>query len=227
MKKKGEKNRKNPLKKYHYKMRKLNYPNIHPIKTTGIEEKLSGKQIHCFFVGTFYKEIRNPEYMFRLFSDLRMGNIMLHVVGASGWEYCDDGEEISDRIKFHGKCPAEEAFQYMKNADVLVSLNNTVTNQMPGKIFDYISTGKPIINICKIPKCPTLKILERYPLVLNILEGEGEWTEIVNRVIHFCSENWGKSLSYDEVEKLYHDYTIENVGRKFEDMLKAVYQSKE
>ena len=92
---------------------------------------------------------------------------------------------------------------------------------MPSKILDYISSGKPILNICKIRNCPTLPLMERYPMGLTIFEDEGISDLVSERVKEFCLQNKGKQVPYEQIEKLYPECTIEYVGKQFDDTIQA------
>ena len=92
-----------------------------------------------------------------------------------------------------------------------MNIGNAVDNQMPSKIFEYISTGKPIINIFKSTDCPTLKYLGRYPLVLNIHEAEirKDPAGCVSRVQAFCRGHRGERVPAEETKRLYAANTFE------------------
>jgi hypothetical protein len=61
---------------------------------------------------------------------------------------------------------------------------------MPSKTLEYINAGKPIVNFHKLPDCPTLHYTRRYPLCLNIFEGDAPDPEAF---IRFCLQNRGKT----------------------------------
>ena len=63
---------------------------------------------------------------------------------------------------------SSEATSIRNNADFLINIDNTNMTQVPSKLFEYISTGKPIINFYFNDKSPSLVYLQRYPLCLNI-----------------------------------------------------------
>ena len=210
-------------KKYIKKIRIIEYPNVRELKYIKAKEKIhfpKGK-INCCFVGNFYTQIRNPKFLFEVFSLLKDSNIVLHIIGDMYEGNLDDYRDlIGKNIILYGKKTLQTALDAMMQADILVSLNNTISNQVPGKIFDYISTGKPIINICKRPDCPSLKYMERYPIGLNIIERDDK-VEVVKKIEIFCKENVGKKICFSVIKKLYRKNLLEEVGKKFEDLLKS------
>lgn len=214
-------------KKYIKKIHIIEYPNVRELKNIKAKENVhfpKGK-INCCFVGNFYTQIRNPRFLFEVFSLLKDSNIVLHIIGDMYEGSLDDYRDfIGENIILYGKKPLQTAVSAMKQADILVSLNNTISNQVPGKIFDYISTGKPIINICKRPDCPTLKYMEKYPIGLNIIEyplginiieGDNE-TEVSGKIQEFCKKNKGEQVDFSAIKELYKENTIEEAGKQFE-----------
>ena len=98
------------------------------------------------------------------------------------------------------------------DADFLLNIGNTVTNQLPSKVLEYISSGKPIINIYKSEMCPTLNLLENYD-ALNIYEKEDLENSFKNLNKFLISKH--DNLSFEEIKKIYKEYTPEFVARQF------------
>lgn len=213
-----EENLTNNLRKYIGKFKTVEYPNVRELSNSKSKNKisfLSGK-INCCFVGNFYSQIRNPKYLFEVFSSLKDTDIVLHIIGDMYDGKLEDFKSYTaNNIIFHGRKSLETAIDCMRRADILVSINNTIANQVPGKIFDYISTGKPIINICKRQDCPSLKYMRKYPLGINIIEGDNK-TEVSGKIQEFCEKNKGEQIDFSVIKELYKENTIEEVGKQFE-----------
>lgn len=124
--------------------------------------------IKCLFAGNIYNGIRDPLYTLELFGSLENDNIELHLLG-------DCQTEIPKELKkpnifFHNRVSISEVGKQMQEASILVNIGNKMTNQMPSKLVDYISTGKPIVNVYKNDACPSIPFLDSYDYVLNIKE---------------------------------------------------------
>lgn len=207
----------------------LNYPNI-------VERKLSNqannsiinsfdkKKINLCFIGTFYSDIRNPKFLLELMNKLRDTDIVLHILGRMGDCSVMIDEYTSNRsnVIYHGVVPPSVADDVMLQADILVHVGNVVDSLMPSKILDYISSGKPILNLCKIPTCPTLPLMERYPLGMTIYEYEDLTSDIISQIVAFCIDNRCKQLAFDTIHELYYDSTIEYVGEQFNRVIESV-----
>lgn len=197
---------------YHKKTTEIFIPML---KKFDIEksEKKSSKTTLCY-CGGFYKDIRNPERMLKILSGLDetveikwLGHGCEDIVKKELASFKNASFEIMGRVP-HKKCVKE-----MVEADLLINLGNTVSNQMPSKIFEYIGMGKPIINFYFNDRDMCLPILEKYPLGLNINLNNSSKKDIDN-LSKFIKENKGKQLSYEEATKNLEDYKIENVAEK-------------
>ncbi|WP_300692495.1 glycosyltransferase [uncultured Oscillibacter sp.] len=190
----------------------VDFPTLAPPEGTGRAAFAEEGAVHCAFVGRFYPDIRTPDFLFELFRRLEGTGIVLHIVGNSVHEERAYRPGLPSNIRLHGQVPTGEAAAFMNAADVLVSVGNSIDDQTPSKIVEYIARGKPILNICKLPNCPTLRYTEKYPLALNIQEADGLAPETVERVRAFCRDR--RTLSFEQVRALYPECTPEYVGRQ-------------
>lgn len=218
----------------------VQFPNVRPITVSGERLVVSGKgKVNLLFVGKFYADIRNPQYLFDMIEKLEGMEIVLHIVGpinSSGFDKEFIEKYFTNKIKnirYHGVVSPIEADALLTQADLLVHVGNSIDTAMPSKILDYISSGKPILNICKIRTCPTIPLMERYPLGLTIFEPSVVSDQesvissqqsvisdlLVEQVKDFCMKNKGKQIPYEEIEKLYPECTIEYVGRQFDETI--------
>lgn len=106
-------------------------------------------------------------------------------------------------ICYRGFVGSDEVSKAISEADILLSIGNSDITQMPSKIFEYMSYGKPIIHIAKFPNDPVLDILKKYPLSLCLVESEGSQTDKVNQIIRFAGSCTDKVVSFDDVAKCF------------------------
>lgn len=171
----------------------------------------NGKK-RVMFLGSFYKNVRSPDYMFEIFEDLlKSDSIVLELVGVTSEILNESKKKLP--IKCHGKKSIAECKKLMQEADILINIGNRINNQVPSKIFEYISTGKPIINICAVEDCPTLKYLDKYPLALNIVEDKSIINEQKKRLKEFIFSSF-ENLSEDWITKQYMECTPKYVAMK-------------
>ena len=178
------------------------------------------KTIKCVFSGLIYLGIRDPYYTIRLFDEVsKLINTELHMVGVKK----SDLSELYRNIPVcYGKVEMDTAESIVDSADYLVNIGNKMNNQIPSKLFEYISTGKPIINICKNRDCPSLELLEKYPLVINIFEEEEIFNKQVDLLKEFIITNAGKRVDYSNIEKYYNDFTPRRCASRFVEMINLI-----
>ena len=184
------------------------------------DNKISGSK--CVFCGSIYAGIRDPEYTFRLFDRLNKENgAELHMYGVSKE---DMTSSYLDSISFHGKIDMQMADEVVESADFLVNIGNVMTNQVPSKVFDYISTGKPIINVCKNRNCPTIELLKKYDNSITVFEEEALFEEQLRKIADFIHHNIGVRLSKEEVEDKYSEYRPSVCAGEFKRILNEIVQ---
>ena len=104
--------------------------------------------IHAVFLGTLYPSLRPPERLVEIISKIRSSSVSFDFYG-SGQDLIRqsmDYEAAKSRIKLLGQVTSSKAEEIRDNADVLINIDNTSTVLVPSKVFEYVSTGLPIIN---------------------------------------------------------------------------------
>lgn len=213
-------NEHNSFKEYLNKMTVLPFPNFRKLETIPTNDEIlyDKSKINCVFVGFLYSKIRDSQFMLEIFNRCQNKDIVFHIVGGSHGK--DDNLEkyqglLGGRLIIHGLRSPQSAINAMMNANILINIGNSVMNQVPSKIFDYISSGKPIINSVKNSHCPTLKYLKEYPYVLNMNEQDEFSGKLIEEFETFCHDNKNKKTEFEDLIDSYEMYMLENVGDKF------------
>lgn len=175
---------------------------------TKIAERRSEGEINCVFAGHVYVGVRNPIFTIEFFRKLPE-QIKLKLYGVSEKELKEmfSISSLPRNVECCGLVSVEEAENAIQNADILVNIGNIMVNQVPSKLFSYISTGKPILNICVNHDCPSKKYLESYPCALSIDEDGSNSVLAREDVLGFLTENAGKVCNLDEISILYEKCT--------------------
>jgi glycosyltransferase involved in cell wall biosynthesis len=166
-------------------------------------EERSGEQIILLYAGRFYRNLRNPEYLFRTFLLADDRRLVLHLYSTSD---CEDllkkyGRISDGRIKRFDTVPQEEIVLKMHNADILVSVGNNSDAFKPSKIFSYIASGKPVVHFYHGNARDS--IFDKYPLALQLAQAENQILENSRKLQSFCAECKGKSIQAEEISRLY------------------------
>ena len=159
------------------------------------------------YAGSFYKGIREPEYLLKVF-DLCLekidGRLELYTFG-NCYRNINNYSQINDKIKNNGIIPSNKVIDIIGEADYLVAVGNTISNQVPSKIFEYLSFGKPIIYFYSNEDDLNIEVLKKYQYSLVIKQDFRNIEQNVLELIKFVNENKNNHISFEKVSKIYPD----------------------
>ena len=198
------------------KMTAMEFPNVVPHSDDRCN---NSENIRCLFTGYIYGNFRNPDYCFRLFDkvDERIKLELLATVESKMFDKLKN-----HRVIHHGRKSLDETRKELSSADILVNIGNKMLNQVPSKLFEYISYGKPIINICKNRNCPTIPYLEKYKYALNLYEEDDIFEEQVKMLNDFILENYKNRMTADEISEAFETCTPQYCAEQMLDVFKSL-----
>lgn len=168
-------------------------------------------QMRFIYAGSFYKTIRNPKYMLNLFNDVLEnldGELTLYSFGNCKKiinKYTSKNKRIIDK----GKVPTDEVYEELPKNNFLVAVGNKDNKQVPSKIFEYLSYGKPIIYFYSNNQDTNLAVLKKYRLSICIDQSNTCPNSNFNELVKFCKDNINKQLSFGEISAIFKDATPE------------------
>jgi glycosyltransferase involved in cell wall biosynthesis len=182
-------------------------------------------KLRLVFVGTLHKHIRKPDLLLRLFKELLHTHLAerveLHFVGSINncQEYFQPCETfLNKQIFCHGKLSRPQAFQVMKEADVLVNIGNEFPYQLPSKVVEYASLGKPVLNLAKIDEDSSAEFFKHYPASLCLLgDDEGVNSEQFTKLIQFIEKL--PSVNSSQLTSLLEPFRIESIAEDYKALL--------
>ncbi len=135
--------------------------------------------VRLVFVGTLYRRLRSPRFLLACFSALVAAMpgrpIELHFYGATN----DCAEELAacpeparSSLFVHGIVSRSRVHEAMMEADILVNIGNDSASQLASKVIEYMSVGKPILNIVSLASDASLVALAGYPALLTLVRSE-------------------------------------------------------
>lgn len=188
-----------------------------PLKTEG-EHFFDTDKTNLVYAGRFYKAIRNPEYLLQLALEMDE-SCVLHLYCQSdcdsmidNYVRCSDG-----RIVRHKPVSVEEIQRIYMQADVLVNVGNNTPEFKPSKTFEYIASGKPIVNI--FYESQRDEVLAITPVSLQLSRGTTV-TENVTLLNAFMGANHGRSLSREEIDSLFPKHSPGSIRNILELVIK-------
>lgn len=198
------------------------HPLLKKIYKDSNQMKVNKAGISLTYTGVFDKIIRNPEYLLRfMVYGLNETDIKLHLYSHGN---CADiiekyTNEAKGHIINHGFVPKEEANYAVNVSDILISVGNVDNLQVPSKIFEYISVGKPIVHLYTVDDDVNIKILKKYPLSLCLKQDKNLLAENTEKFLKFCQNNKGKTLDFSEIEKIYYYATPTFIAEKMMEII--------
>ena len=176
----------------------------------------------CAYIGSLQNiAVRNPENMFRILAAAKGVNATL-VVSA----FSDECRALYDKllrgnpaVTLSGRISHDECISLVGGSDILLNIGNRAENQIPSKLFEYISSGLPIVHFKCAADDPAVPLLERYPNAL-VLCGAGK--DECERFEKFCRERSGVRIPFDEVRRLFPEYTEEAICESFAKLYRRV-----
>jgi glycosyltransferase involved in cell wall biosynthesis len=182
------------------KMEIVNFPLF--TKMDDLKTEVQPSDVVSFtYTGTFYRVLRNPQFMCDcLLGISKKKNIKVDILG--GGDCNDILEQTADKsngaIQFHGMQSHDVAMKYLNSADVLLSIGNAESPMAPSKIFEYMSTGKPIIHTYTYDKDPCIEPLKKYGNALLIHEKD---KDAVDKIINFITDY--RIIEFKKVENIF------------------------
>jgi glycosyltransferase involved in cell wall biosynthesis len=116
--------------------------------------------LHLLYTGRFYP-FRDPAAL--LEAVLAVEGTRLTIVGPEmKASYLAYAERSGGRIAFLGEQPHARVLELQRDCDVLVNIGNATESQVPGKLFEYLGTGKPILHCQSVDRDPASALIAQW-----------------------------------------------------------------
>ena len=202
----------------HYKQEKYNdirhkieYTDIPLFKPReGLSPIISNRKsgISIVYTGSTTFVSGDPGYFLEILK--KLDNVLFHLYGVTDdyvKKQIDESGLVGKRIFIHGKVNHTEIKKIHDEADFLISFGSKNSNMIPSKIFEYISSRKPIINFYKIVQDPAYPYIEKYPDKIQICESLSNLEENVELLKLFIFNTKRAHVSNTYLLKTYKENT--------------------
>jgi hypothetical protein len=111
------------------------------------------KKLRLVYTGTFYRDERDPLELFKALADLKDMDVEFLIAGRND-EVVGDAKKfglLGDKVNYLGYLKYADSIRVQHEGDVLVHIGNRSSNQVPGKIYEYLGARKPILAILRDP----------------------------------------------------------------------------
>lgn len=180
-----------------------------------------GETIEIVFTGSISNKVRDPEYMFQLLSQLPESlKYNLHLYGPRKEEIKEKYLLLfGEKLIVHGRVDKKTVEDAISNADFLINIGNTVENQLPSKVLEYISAGKPIINFYTSSNDTSNYYLKQYPQSLLIKKNNIENNQNILDLNRFLQKKSELRIDSKLINNIFHKYTKEEVVKRINQVL--------
>jgi glycosyltransferase involved in cell wall biosynthesis len=160
-------------------------------------------EIRVVYTGVALQPMRNISYFVELAKKVNAidPRIVFYVIGQSNCANMFNHK----CIRYLDSMPHEQLLPYLESADVLINLGVRVPSAISGKIFEYMSFGKPIISTYSIPNEACITYLNRYPMSLLIEESDSGIEQAAKEMVDFISSNLGNRIGFNDIKSIYRN----------------------
>lgn len=215
------------FKKYTGKFTEIEHPLL------VLPERFSGMQITnkvpiVVYTGTVDIINRNPKWAVTLLAEAAKKNkFEAHFYSfGNGEQVITAAAKHSNCIHEMGRVTTQVAAKARSEADLLLSLGNKNTSQIPSKLFEYIATGKPIIHLAVSNNDPAISLLASYPYALVLVNDSGD--DCTVQLVDFIKKYSGKELDFPTISKLFPEAlpstTCNTLGGGTSDLYREPYK---
>ena len=194
----------------------LDIPLLCPCATQPATTGRRDGDLHVVYVGAINLAVKDPTYVLQLAGKMTSG-VIFDFYGT-----VKDAEVFAPylncaNIRLYGEIPHEKALQVQQMADALLNIGSSNSCMIPCKIFEYMSTGKPIISTRPIADEPSLPYLRRYGGCLILDECGKDITENLEALKRFLEQYRGWRADMGSVQQAFRENTptafVENIDR--------------
>ncbi len=176
------------------------------------------------YLGVLYKRIRRPDCLLRLFAAMHARNPALQLHFFGDVQDCEDDfaaySDLRDKAIFtHGPVSRTQVATIMSRADVLVNIGNETSFQLPSKLVEYASAGRPILTVSQTPGDTTSVFLSTYPAAHSLVCRAGDITlDQIDDVLRFAENP--PPITPADLDDFLSRFRIDQIAAAYVDMIR-------
>lgn len=199
----------------------------HPllIKPSFASKKNDEEEISFTYAGSLIRGVRSSDGCLALFDEIAKKNL----IKVNFYCFGNDSDAIFKYSKKaphiftnFGKVEQNEVKKAISCSDFLISIGDIEGKQITSKIFDYLSTGKPIIHFAYVQDCINIELLESYPLAhIIVLDNKHHYDQqsVTNDTVGFIKKVNGMCLSFSDIKEIYPQALPESTTNVFKNFI--------
>lgn len=186
--------------------------------------------IRLVFAGTLYRNLRSPKFLIACLEALIAAvpalPLELHFYGAvndCGPDLQACSAKAKARIHIHGLVARELAARAMAEADVLVNIGNKSESQLASKVVEYMTSGRPILNLTSIDLDTSREALGDYPALTIRETATGPEPKVVKQLLEFV--NHPPAVAPDQTERVRESFSAGRIAALYESVIQDIREA--
>lgn len=180
-------------------------------------------------IGTAYRSNRNLIPLIRALGFLEKAgllkrNYILNIIGPHSKAFEKEAKRVKlKRVYFSGRVSYQESVEWINRSNVLIIVGNASPLQIPGKVYPYLGSGRPILYIGQLPleQDPAARLLAKFPGVLLTQQDENSIADSIKQCDYYYKELYREAISRLDMEALTY-YKSEQIAAKFVDFILSI-----
>lgn len=190
----------------------------HPMIIDNVNKKNKNSVINITYAGGLDYNQRNPIGVLNILDKIKNKNkfkINFYSYGNCELILKNFEKKSGNYLESKGVVSNDIAHQILKQSNILITIGNKSSKVVPSKIFDCISTGKPIIHFYFHDEDPYINYLSRYKLSLCIKLDDKNNNQKAELIENFCFKNKNSVLEYKVFAEEFKECTPKYVANQF------------
>ncbi len=177
--------------------------------------------IKLVYAGTFQKGVRVPGPLIKLIKELNNTNILFEIAyrGKFDKQFNQlDNTNNNQNIVIHKELNREAVDDLYYSANVFINISNLDIKQTPSKIFEYMSFGKPILNI--VYHESQIINEKTYQLIYNVFHDK--ICEERDEILTFITNSANKRMNFDKINEMNNKNTAEYLSEIINGIIQGI-----
>lgn len=162
---------------------------------------LNKTKINLVYVGSTLSYVRSPLFFLHAFEKIKNENLVLTIVGLTDLHqlYAEYSAKLGDRFRYIPFLAQKTAAVIVNEADILLNFGNVNPAMVPCKIFEYMSSGKPVISTYPIDNEPSIEYLKHYPSTLLLDERREDYERAAEEIEGFIIHTKNTQVDFEQL----------------------------
>jgi hypothetical protein len=188
-----------------------------------------GSKISLSHIGTAHRGNRNLIPLIQALGSLERRNLLKHdytlnIIGPHSKVFEKEARRVGlHSVNFSGRVSYKESVDWINRSHILVIVGNNSPLQIPGKVYPYLGSGRPILYIGQLPRehDPTARLLVKFPGILFTQQNKDSIASAIKHIDDYYEVLLQEAISRLNMEDI-KNYKSERISTKFINFLLSV-----